>query len=196
MALAAPGSADPLPASREGAIVAEINRARADPAGYAETLKAYRRLYRGRLVRQPGEPEPLLTKEGPRAVDEAIAYVRRARPLPPLGWDAALALAADDHVRAQGARGLTGHAGPDGSTPGRRITRRGVGYVLAGETIAYGPRDAVAVVRELIVDDGVADRNHRTVIFTAALDRAGAACGPHRDYGTMCVIDFAGGRVR
>jgi len=45
-------------------------------------------------------------------------------------------------------------------------------------------------MRQLIVDDGVADRGHREIVYSAELRFAGAACGPHPVYGTMCVIDL------
>jgi len=49
------------------------------------------------------------------------------------------------------------------------------------------------VVRELIIDSGVPSRGHRRNIFYPPLDAAGVACGPHRQYANMCVMDFAGG---
>jgi hypothetical protein len=45
-------------------------------------------------------------------------------------------------------------------------------------------------MRQLIVDDGVADRGHRSIVFSGELRYAGAACGPHPVYRTMCVIDL------
>jgi hypothetical protein len=44
----------------------------------------------------------------------------------------------------------------------------------------------------LIIDSGVASRGHRRNIFHPDLAVVGVACGPHRDYGAMCVMDFAG----
>jgi hypothetical protein len=59
------------------------------------------------------------------------------------------------------------------------------------ENIAYGPPSARDVVRELIIDQGVASRGHRRNIFNATVDTAGVKCGAHKVYGAMCVIDFA-----
>jgi uncharacterized protein YkwD len=49
------------------------------------------------------------------------------------------------------------------------------------------------VVIGLLVDDGVPSRGHRHNILSADARFAGVGCGHHTEYGTMCVIDFAGG---
>jgi uncharacterized protein YkwD len=48
-------------------------------------------------------------------------------------------------------------------------------------------------VQGLLIDDGVADRGHRRNLLDPAVRVAGIACGRHAAYGTMCVIDLAGG---
>ncbi len=189
LAAASPASlADPA-----AGIVAEMNRIRAAPPAYARELEQYRARFHGRIMRQPGEPFDLITVEGVRALDEAIAALRQQPALPPLASAPALAWAAADHVRDQGPSGLEGHDARDGTTPLDRVLRRGVRPYVVGEVIAYGPRTASAVVRELIIDDGVADRGHREAIFDPSFARAGAACGAHARYGLMCVVDLAGG---
>ncbi len=176
----------------EAGIVAEINRARADPTAYARELRRYRTYYRGRVVWTPGNPVGLRTREGTAAVDEAIRFLARQAPLPPLDQAAHLRRAAADHVADQGASGRRGHQGRDGSSPAERIRRRGGGrYGASGEVIAYGPEDAASFVRELIIDDGVADRGHRTIMFSPRFRFAGAACGRHPGWRYMCVVDFS-----
>ena len=191
-ALLLPAAAAGAEPAIESRIVAEINRARADPAGYARELRRYRTYYRGNVVWEPGNPVGLRTREGARAVDEAIRFLARQPPLPPLARAAFLARAAADHVADQGPRGSQGHAGRDGSSPAERIRRRGGGaYGATGEVIAYGPEDAAEVVRGLIVDDGVPDRGHRIVLFNARYRFAGAACGRHASWRHVCVVDLS-----
>jgi hypothetical protein len=57
--------------------------------------------------------------------------------------------------------------------------------------ISFGPEQPPAVVIDLVVDDGVPDRGHRKILLDDRLRFAGAACGPHTIYRTMCVIDLA-----
>ena len=178
------------PATLEAAVLDEINYARTQPQDYAQMLRHYRGSYDGNVVDDPDEPGIHTTLEGVRAVDEAIAFMERQRPLPPLANGRLLAQAAVDHVTEQGRRGDTGHISANGLTPGQRVARRGGGIYVA-ETIAYGFATPIAVVRQLIVDDGVAGRGHRSVIFTPSLHYVGAACGPHPTYNAMCVIDFS-----
>lgn len=166
----------------------QINLARTDPAAYARRLRAHRAVYVGDVFREPGQPA-VRTQEGVAAVDEAIAFLERQTPLPPLAANEALRLAAADHVADQGPRGVLGHDGADGSSFVDRIVRRG-GPRSGGENIAYGGDTGEAVVIQLIVDDGVPDRGHRANIFRPGYVSAGAACGQHLTYRYMCVIDF------
>jgi uncharacterized protein YkwD len=170
--------------------LAVLNAARADPAGMAEALRTYRGRFHGNLVALPGNNARLITREGAAPVDEAIAFLTAQPALPQLAPAQDLAEGAAIHVADQGRRGLLGHDNSDGSNMLARFQRhrdqRGV-----AEVIQYGASDALEVVRQLIVDDGVADRSHRRILFDPNLRFAGVACGPHRDFGTMCVIDFA-----
>lgn len=180
------GSAGPF----EDRVLAALNVARADPRSTAGALSAYRRFYHGRMVRVPGDPVSLRTREGTPPVDEAIGFLLHQPELRPLAASGLLADAARDHVRAQSASGATGHFEGDGFGPEQRSRAHGGGGQL-GEVIAYGPRTPEDVIRQLIIDDGVSDRGHRRILFDADLAFAGVACGPHPVFRTMCVVDLA-----
>jgi hypothetical protein len=165
------------------AVLAEINFARAHPADYALSMQ------------DAGGDDGYVDPE-PSARDEAIDFLERQPPLPPLTQNTDLALAAAEQVASQGPRGLTGHAGAGGSSPSDRIHRRGVWRARSAEAISYGYGDPDAVVRQLIIDAGVPGRGHRMIIFDPNLTIAGAHCGPHAVYRYMCVIDFAGAPLR
>ena len=175
----------------EKRVIIEINMVRTNPAEYARRfLVPLRRLYGGSLLRYPGEV-PILTKEGVRALDEAIQELQGTKAESVLFPKKGLSLAARDLARDQGPTGATGHTGGDGSVPQARISRYGRWSKSAGEDIDYGNTDARRIVTSLLIDDGVPGRGHRLVLFEPSFRFAGAAIGPHKVYGHMCVIDFA-----
>lgn len=172
-----------------GLVLDALNTARADPAGYRHDLQTYRGFFHANLVRYPGMDADIQTEEGVAVVDETIAYLGKQPALGKLLPSYLLQAAAEDHLADQQRTGQIGHAGSDGSSPQIRVVRRGGGKYVA-EIIAYGAVDAADAMRQLIVDDGVSDRGHRSIIFSAELVYAGAACGAHPVYRTMCVIDL------
>ncbi len=178
------------PPSVEQQVIAELSWVRAHPRAYADELRHYRDSFDGRIAHPDDAPDGLTTHEGVVAVDEAIAFLDRQAPLPPFGEAAILARGAGQLVAEQSASGGLGHYSAGGLNPGDRVRRAG-GDIYVGEVITYGPRDARGVVRQLIVDDGVARRGHRLQIFSTQYRFAGAACGPHARYGTMCVVDLS-----
>jgi uncharacterized protein YkwD len=179
------------PPSLEDDILAEINYVRAHPHEYAEQLREYRAYFDGQLLFLPGDANGVVTREGTDAVDEAIDFLERQLPLPPLAPGGLLALTARDHAAEQGEIGATGHVSPDGASPGERVRRRGGGKFV-GETISYGFGDAGAVVRGFVVDDGVPGRGHRAAVFSQGYRYAGVGCGGHARYRVICVVDYAG----
>lgn len=185
----------------ESEVLAELNRARGDPRGYAESLRRLRDSFRDRFS-YVEDGVNYLTQEGIAAVDEAIAFLLQARAVAALGESRGLALAARDLVVDQALRGGTGHRGSDGSDPLQRVGRylrltpshflTQADRVAVGEVIAYGRDRARAIVTMLIVDDGVPDRGHRQAVFDSRFTHAGIAFGPHSLYGWACAIDLAG----
>jgi uncharacterized protein YkwD len=176
----------------EDGIMKEVNLARTKPGAYASWLRGQRQYYRGTQLRRPGDA-PIRTTEGLAAVDEAIRFLEKQKPVGALALSRGLSLAARDLVAPQGASGGFGHTGPDGSTPSDRIERHGHWESVVGENVAYGQRTARDVVAAFIVDDGVPGRGHRKNLFNAAFRVMGVDCGPHSTYGTTCAITFAGG---
>ena len=176
----------------EKAVLIETNLARTRPATYADFARAHRERFDGRVyVRADGAR--ITTHEGTTAVDEAIAFLAKAKPLKPLSACKGLAHAARDHVKDIGPKGILAHEGSDGSTPSQRMNRYGQWLDTSGENISFGRLDARDIVLLLIIDDGVPDRGHRVNLFNPDFKTAGVAIGIHAKYGTMCVIDHAGG---
>lgn len=173
----------------EHQVLAALNAARTAPGSYADSLRQYRTYFHGKLLRYPGMEAEIETQEGVGVVDEAIDFLGRQPALEPVQLAPLLAQSAAD-LAADQAQGGTGHESSDGATPADRARRHGGGGFVA-EVIAYGPMDAADVVRQLVIDDGVADRGHRNILYSPELRFAGVACGPHPEYRTVCVIDLS-----
>src|ERR1700678_1010673 len=147
------------PSRLEDGILEDLNQLRENPAAYADVLKQERRWYQGRLLQIPNETgivTNVVTDEGVRALDEAIAALKSVRGnVGRVVLSPGLSNAAADQVRDTGRRGLTGHKGADGSEFDRRIDRYGEWSGEIAESIAYGadtPRD---IIIQQLVDDGV-----------------------------------------
>jgi uncharacterized protein YkwD len=190
--LAAPAAAA-LDETLAKQVLAEINLARSAPRTYGGFLREFRGRFKGKVYSQPGSAVRVKTREGRAAVDEAIRYLSRQKPVPPLSWSAGLAAAAAELAEEQGRSGATGHVGEQSHGVQERIERHGTWDRQIGENIGYGPTGARSMVMQLIIDDGVKGRGHRKNTFNKVFRTAGVACGPHPGFGSMCVIDFAGG---
>jgi uncharacterized protein YkwD len=175
----------PLDRPLDSGVLYELNLARTQPQAYARALQDA-----ARLSRAAG------AYDDPAAYAEAVDFLMRQPALPPLGADSTLEDAALSHADYQGPQGGFGHEGPRGESLGERLRRHGAFASLMAEDISYGYANPREVVLQLIVDAGVPSRGHRANIFNPAFREAGVACGPHRVYGAMCVVDFAGRLMR
>ena len=179
-------------AAVEQDLIAEHNRVRQNPQSYIPLLEA--RLAsmdaRGNIPNGCGRNCTMLTNEGRPAVEEAIRYLRNQPPVGEVTLSSGISQAAQAHAADQ-RDGKMGHTGSDGSQPRDRVARFNVENAGVGENIAYGPSTAQAIMISLIVDDGVPSRGHRTNIFRESWAMAGAGCGPHATYRTVCVINYA-----
>ncbi len=193
-----PAAARQLAASKTAAtgaleqeVLKEINLARTRPAEYAAYLEELRPYFQGKEYRRPGRTG-IMTEEGTRALEEAISFLRAAKPLPPLALSRGMCSGARELVKDQSGTDVTGHKGSDGSFCEQRAQRFGSWTDPIGENLSYGDDTARERVLTLLIDDGFATRGHRKRIFDAAFKVAGVACGDHK-LGAMCVITLAGG---
>lgn len=178
------------PAEQE--ILAEINRARAEPQTYIAYLEELKKYFKGNQLARPGK-QSMTTMEGIAAVDDAITYLRTVKPLPPLTTAKGLCLAAKDHTLDMLKSGLEGHKGSDGSIPDDRVARYGQWQMAVGEAIIYkyeAPRD---VVLGMLIDDGTPSRGHRKNIFNSNFRVIGINVSTPGNSSIMGVVDYAGG---
>lgn len=176
----------------ENELLQEINFARTRPQEYAAFLEQLRPGFKGKTFRLDGGLE-VTSQEGTAALDEAISFLKAARPLAPLGVSPGMTLGASAHVTDQGTKGLFGHKGTDGSLCDQRLARFGRLTGAVGENLSYGKYTARQRVLAWLIDDGFATRGHRLSIFNQNYKLAGLACGNHSQRTQMCVVTFATG---
>jgi uncharacterized protein YkwD len=176
----------------EKSVLDELNLARTKPEEYATYLEEIKKHYKGNIYSEP-DRIPISTQEGLKAVDEAIEVLKSMKPVSALTSSKGMSLAAKDHVKDTGSKGVTGHNGTDGSSPFDRMNRYGKWSGGAGENIAYGSETGRKIVIQLLVDDGVSSRGHRKNILKSDFSRVGIGFGSHSVYGNMCVQTFANG---
>ena len=151
--------------------------------------------FEGFLMKQPGKTT-LRTKEGVQAVREAIQFLKELRPVRPLNWHSELAVCARNHVQDTGSKGLVQHESSDGTTVKERLKRYGKIVTCYGENLSFHTDNAMEVVLQSIVDDGVPNRGHRENLFNPEFRVIGCFTGQHKDFDTMSVIDFCAAFVR
>lgn len=168
-------------------LLKEINEARAHPDVYAGYLEKLKPLFKGKIYRSTLE-----TQEGWAAVEDAIAFLRTSKPQGPLNFSKGLRQAAATHATAQGGSGATGHKGEGGMIEDR-VKPFGTWQGGIGENLSYGSESARERVLTWLIDDGFSTRGHRKRLLSADYKVAGLCCGPHPEYGSMCVLTLAGG---
>lgn len=178
-------------------IILHLNMARTDPSRYSQEFIFPRSaFYNNKMYLEPGGPENFIglrTHEGVNAAYEAAKVMDSTKALGPLKANKTLSLAAEYHATDQSKHGGTGHISHDGSTLQNRVEKYGKWQHTIGENIIYGPDTGREVVVQLLIDDGVKSRGHRTNILKNDYKVVGVACDKHPSYRIVCVMDFAGG---
>ena len=94
------------------------------------------------------------------------------------------------HATDMGTKGGLGHNSSDGSTFTMRIHRFHKPVVVA-ENINYGYNDAVSIIMEMLIDEGVTERTHRHNILGKTYRHIGVSIKPHKNMDFNCVLDFS-----
>jgi Uncharacterized protein with SCP/PR1 domains len=172
----------------EKQLIDAINLLRNNPNLYKEKLEKKLDYFRGNQFIIPGKIV-IHTKEGQKAVLEAIEVLKQTKPLPQLEIKKELFDSSKSHVIDIGPKGIVSHYSSNGLSPSERISKLG-NYKSMGEVISFGIYDAEEIVLQFLIDDGVWDRGHRKNLLEKNFRYVGASCGEHKTYHFMCVVDF------
>lgn len=177
----------------EQEVLTEINQARAHPDVYAKYLEGLKPFFNGKEYKPNGQAAALITEEGWAVVEDAIRFLGAVKPQEPLSFSRGLSLAAAVHAKDQSGTGMTGHRGTNNSLPDDRVKPFGTWHGAIGEILSYGKESPRERVLAWLIDDGFASRGHRTRLLSGEYKVGGLSCGPHPQFGAMCVLDLAGG---
>ena len=119
-----------------------------------------------------------------------IKTLNNTKDLTPFKPAKGLSEAATHHAKDMGKTGGIGHQSSDGTKTFVRVRKYAKGGAMS-ENCSYGPSDPLAIVLQLLVDDGVPSLGHRNTILSKRYTHVGVAIEPHKTYGHNCVQDFS-----
>jgi hypothetical protein len=152
-------------ADLEPEILSEINRVRTSPQDYAQWLEQQRQYYDGIWLRLPGE-KPVRTNRGRDALEEAIAFLKQQKPLPPLEKSSQTIAAATSELE-------------------NFAHSNNIQY------FSYGKKTASGIVMDLVVDELFPDRRRRQSLLSPKAEDTGVACKPDPRYAKVCAIAYS-----
>ena len=140
------------------------NSIRADPKSFVPVLQRYLKFFN-----DPDNPtvyfvpdcEPVMLQEGPKALKEAVSFLKKAKAVKAkVKRNPALMAAAQQHADDLAKSNARGHKGSDGSTFQTRIETHCKWGGAIYESIAYGGTEPEKLLCDLLADDGIAKRSH------------------------------------
>lgn len=114
----------------------------------------------------------------------------KASPAKALQPDLVLYKEAKAHAHYTGEKGKTGHDGPRGKSFDTRMKGQLKSFHGVGENCQYGFIDALDIVMDLLIDEGIQGYGHRKNILNPDFSHAGVSIAPHKNYTYNCVTDF------
>ena len=165
------------------------NEIRTNPLSFVSKLKESLKYFREKIYHKPGE-DPIQTYEGPSAIEEAIEFLKSQKPVGKLLLDENISKACKDHAHDLGVKGLTSHEGSDGKNISERIEKYCEWDGACAENLDFGFKNAENIIINLLVDDGVKERNQRFNLFHPDFKFVGIGIESHRDYGICVVIGY------
>ena len=99
------------------------------------------------------------------------------------------------HAKSTGKKGKVGHRSAKGKSYKNRTKDLIKKYTIVGENIHYGSNNALEIVIDLLIDDGIKDVGHRINILTKNYEFCSVSIQKHKKYKYNCVIEFSGKKI-
>ena len=171
----------PIDISKE--LLVEMNKIRQNPKSIVHELEKTIEIL---------QKSKTLEKEQIICYEEAIFYQNRQKPLEKFILKSGLTKSALDHARDMGANDMKGHIGTDNSTLRDRVEKYGKWARKLAENIAYGGgKKGKEIQIQQLVDKHTPSRANRGNVFNEELNVCGIGVSPHKNFGSITVIDFA-----
>ena len=122
-------------------------------------------------------------------VKSLIETLEKGESQKPFYPDKRLFEAAEFHAIDMGETGMTGHTSSDGSSFGTRLRQFGTWSGIA-ENCSYAVSEPLAIILQLLIDDGVPSLGHRRTMLNSSYSYVGVAVREHKLYGHNAVLDY------
>lgn len=174
------------------------NKIRVDPKSFIPVLERELNSFNGNLWEKKIGNEIMLieTYEGKKAIQIAIDFLEKVKPVGKLELKDEICHIAGWHAKDISKNGLYNSVGSDGSYPDQRINKRIEYKNSMGESIDFNFSTPEDIVFSLIVDDGVDGRSRRVNFFNPKFNFIGFAISEHPEFENCCVIDYIGEIIR
>lgn len=158
----------------EKRVIELCNIARTDPKGFAQKYA-----------------QPFIDSSGKKNsyTNSLLRTLRTMKPVSVLYPNEVLTSTADAHAEKSGKAGTTGHSGKK-----QRYAKSP--YPYWGENCSYGYNDAIDIVMQLLIDDGIKNLGHRKNILDPNFTYIGVAIRKHKRYEWNCVQNFGGNKTK
>lgn len=184
-------SKDPDYAKMTEEVYAFLNEVRKDPSSILPELKKMKKFYKDKEYRNPAFNYYIMTEEGISAVDDAIKHIETSFTQKLLERHEGLEQAAKELIDHLGPEGLTTAKDADLAIEKRVKSKISEPGAIA-ENLSFGWPSAKEIILQMIIDDGVPSRGHRTNLLSGNYERVGIAVGKHKTFQCICAIEFWG----
>ena len=168
----------------------EVNSLRTNPSAYTSKVSQYKGYFNFDILKMP-DGRNICTEEGPAAYDEAINYLKNAKPLNALTPSKGLTKIAED-VLAK-VQSLDADLVNKVTDLTSMINKQGIYEGTFVRVMQFGGTSPDQVIIDLIVSDGDKSRRQRENLFNKDIKVCGIAFGDHKDFKKVVIILGAGG---